>query len=200
MINPTKAFLLFVIATGLFGIFLGLNDRRSGESIVVHKSFLRGCFSLASGLIVLALFVGNIFGPWAAIASIGILLLLQEYTIAGIARFHAQKLSPQDLRADTRLTEAKREETWDQIRKKGRARLVVINTTLYGLAGVVLVCMGVLFAPDQLPAYMSITIILAAAVGGATVAIRQWNWHERNERLNGAKANSQRQTDEEVQQ
>ena len=98
--------------------------------------------------------------------------------------------------ADAPLTEVKREKTWEQIKKKGLARFVIVNTALYGLAGVVLTGLGVILSPEQLPLYMSITIILAGAVGGATVAIRQWNWHERNERSVGVKPSSQKRTDD----
>lgn len=195
MINPTQAFLLFVILTGVFGIFVGLKDRRSKESILFRKPFLRGCFGLASGLGVLSLFVWNIFGALMAIGAIGILLLLQEYAIVGIARFRAQKPRPQDLTADEPLTEVKREEAWEQIKKKGLARFVIVNTALYGFAGVVVTGLGVMFSPEQLPLYMSITIILAGAVSGATVAIRQ-NWHERNERSVGVHTDSKKRTDD----
>jgi hypothetical protein len=187
MINPTKAFLVFVILTGIFGIFVGLKDRQSKDSLLFRKPFLRGCFGLASGLAVLSLFVWNIFGALMALGAIGILLLLQECAMAGIARFRSQGPQPPVLTVDKTLTEVKREETWEQIRKRGLARFVIVKTALYGFAGIVLTGLGVMFSPEQLPLYMSISIILAGAVGGATVAIRQWNWHE-NERSIGIKS------------
>jgi hypothetical protein len=182
MINPTQAFLILVILSGVFGIFIGLNDRRNKGSVLTNKPFLRGCLIVASGSVVLALFLADFFRGWIAVTVIGVLIAIQEYAIMAIARFREQRTSPDHLVENRPLLEVKETETWQQVRKKGKSRFVMVNAALYGFSGVLLTCLAAILAPAQIPLYISISIILAGAVGGATAAIRQWNWQERHER------------------
>lgn len=87
MINPTQAFLIFVILGGVFGIFIGLNDRGNKGSLLASKPFLRGCFMVASGSVVLALFLAGFLRRWIAVSGIGAFLVIQEYAIMAIAKF-----------------------------------------------------------------------------------------------------------------
>lgn len=192
MINPTQLFLIFVIVGGVFGIFIGLKERRNKGSLLTSKPFLRGCFMVASGSVVLALFLTGFLRGWAAVTSIGALIAIHEYAIMAITRFRKQSTRPDQLIANLPLPEVKEEETWDQVRKKGKARFVMINTALYGFSGLLLTSLAVILAPDEIPLHIPIAIILAVAAGGATAAIRQWNWHERNQRSLDLKTESKK--------
>ncbi|MGH9903988.1 MAG: hypothetical protein ACRD8U_00225, partial [Pyrinomonadaceae bacterium] len=144
MINPTQAFLIFVILSGLFGIFIGLNDRRNQGSLLTSKPFLRGCSMVAWGCTVLALSLRGSLRAWIALTSIGVLTVIQEYAIMAIVRFREQRTRPNDLMAKQPLPEVKEEQTWQQVRKKGMARFVIVNTALYAFSGVLLTSLAVL--------------------------------------------------------
>lgn len=179
MINPTAAFLVFVICAGLFGIFVGLKNRESRDSLQKRRSFLKGCFTVLVGSIVLSLFASGVFGSWVAIGTTGILLLLQEYAAVAINRLHARKDGSQAFAINKQAAEIELKGRWEQIRKKGLRHFVLVNTASYALGGVVLASFGAVFSPERVPSYLWAVMILAGAVGGATAAIRQWNWNER---------------------
>lgn len=80
------------------------------------------------------------------------------------------------------MTEDQADPEWDEIRRKGLARHVLVSALLFGLSGLVLGGFSFLLLRDRIPLYLFISIVLAGAVGGATVAIRQWHWHKRSER------------------
>ncbi len=181
MITSTQIVLGFVILGGGFGIIHGLKRRRDKSSLLTNKPFLRGCFMIASAAIMLALVLGNVLREWIAATAIGILLIIEEYVIMAIVRSGEGKASDR-LIANQPLAEVKEEETSGQVRKRGLARFVIINTALYGFTGLVLISLAVILAPNEMPLYIPIVMVLAVAVGGATASIRQWNWHERNER------------------
>jgi len=135
---------------------------------------------VAWGSVVLALFLAGFLLGWIAVIGVGVLIAIQEYGIMAIARFREPRANPDQLVANRPSLEVKEKETWQQVRKKGKARFVMVNTALYGFSGVLLTGLAAIFTPARIPLYISIAIILAGAAGGATAAIRQWNWHERN--------------------
>jgi hypothetical protein len=179
MITPTQVFLGLVILGGGLGIFTGLKRGRIKAPLVTNRPFVRGCLMVASAAIMLALVLGNVLRGWVAVTITGIVILLQEYVTMAIIRFRERQSRADHLMANQSLPEVNEEKTWEHVRKKGLARFVIVNTALYGLSGALLTGFAVILAPEQLPLYISISIILAGAVGGATSAVRQWNWHER---------------------
>jgi len=130
----------------------------------------------ASGSIGLVLFLEHVLPGWTVIAGIGILIVIQEYAIIA---FGSSALSDHVV-ANQSLPYSKEQETWTQVRKKGRARFVLVNTALYGVVGILFTFFAVILLPHSMPLYIPIAIILAIAAGGATAAIRQWNWRERS--------------------
>lgn len=179
MTDPTTIFLVLIPLSGVFGIFFGLKDRRGSVPFLANRSLVRGFFMVGWGAIVLLLFKSNILSAWISLLVTGLFFVIQEYVVAGIERLGNKKRAV-GLRTDT-VSEKDGLERWQQVKKKGLARFVVINAVLYTVAGVLLCSLMAIFMPGQLPLSFAVVIVLALALGGVTAAIRQWNWQKRNE-------------------
>lgn len=79
------------------------------------------------------------------------------------------------------MTEEHEDLELDEIRRKGWARYVFVSSLLFAVSGLVLGGFSFILFRDRIPLSLFISIVLAGAVGGATVAFRQWNWHKRRQ-------------------
>lgn len=179
-------YLVLLILSGLVGIFvvvlMGLNRRRriGGALILTQKPLLRECLHLVSGLIILSLFTSKVIGPWTALISASILLILLEYAIAAIVKLRPKRAEQHTSILGERTREIEQEVRWGQIRAKGKARFILVRTIAYGLSVTPPFIILGATSPDHLSIYMQglIIMFIAFALGGYTSAIRQWNWNK----------------------
>jgi hypothetical protein len=179
-------YLVLLILSGLIGIFvivlMGLKQRRrkGGILILARKPLMRECLHLIIGLIILGLFSSGVLGPWIALISASILLILIEFVMAAIVKLRLARGGPHTSILDERAREIEQKKRWDQIRAKGKAHFLLVRTIAYGLSVTPpFIILGVT-SPDHLSIYMQglIVMFIAFALGGYTSAIRQWNWNK----------------------
>lgn len=69
------------------------------------------------------------------------------------------------------MSEEHEDPEWEEIRRKGWARYVIVSSLAFGLSGLVLGGFSFILLWDRVPLHLFISVVLACAVGGATVSL-----------------------------
>lgn len=184
--------------------------RKRGKRSYVRKGLLKGILFGLLGVLFPLISVINLGLPVNSLWILGVVLLTgvlggyyaaikkwdsneKDYEALVHSKLGQAYDSPPDyLIEDEPLLDVTEDETWEQTRKKGLARFVIVNAALYGVSGVLLTSFTVILLPERFPLYLPIAVIMAGMLGGATAAIRQWNWHERKRRSLEVKTGSKK--------
>jgi hypothetical protein len=182
-----KVFLVSVVICGILETCIGLFSWQKGTQTIdeqarrkrSHKHVLRGCLSTAINLVILILFMSKVVGARAALISLGCLLLLQEYLLAVWSKSVSKREGQHRSATDEEIRKIEEKERWEKIRRGGKRRFILTNTAGYALSALIPGVLIKVTSPEYFSMQLWTAIIIAAAIGGFTSTMRQWNSNER---------------------
>jgi len=175
------AYLVLLIASSVFTTCSSLylkarNVRRAFPQLML----MRSCAELAINLTLFYFFRVGLIGNWTTVISACILNLLTIYAYVLIRQ---RRLKAANAIAANGLVEISEQEKWVEVRARGKQRYLLINTALYGAAGLWMMILCKIILLDEFPMYLFASIVIASAIGGGVSALRQWNHNEQTYQL-----------------